>query len=92
MVPSAPSPNAHPTNTTSTVVATTKTASIVFRKTPRLGLARPTATIACSSPLYSTGTSSGRSRRQRKSALSTVAHARLMDGRTPQKHTDWRVE
>ena len=53
---------------------------------------RTTATMACSSPLYSTGTSSGLSRRQRKSALSTVAQARLISGRTPQKHTDWRVE
>ena len=65
---------------------------MVRRKTPGLGLARPTATMACSSPLYSTGTSSGLSRRQRKSALSTVAQARLISGRTPQKHTDWRVE
>ena len=54
-------------------------------------MARPTETMACSSPLYSTGTSSGTSKRQRKRALSTVAHARRISGNTPQKHTDWRV-
>ena len=61
------------------------------RKTPGFGVATATATMACSSPAYSTGTSSGTSYRHRNSALSTVAHARPISGSTPQKHTDWRA-
>ena len=60
-------------------------------KTPGLGFAHDTATMACSSPAYSTGGSSGTSKRQRNRALSTVAHARQISGNTPQKQTLWRV-
>ena len=77
-------------------------------KTWGLGVASPTATIDCSSPQYSMGTSflegAGvgtrtqtpintyqRSKRQRKRALSTEAHARRSSGKTPQKQTVWHA-
>ena len=42
---------------TSTVVQRTSTYCMASTKTPGLGLTRPTAQMACSSPLYSNGTS-----------------------------------